>query len=296
MKDSIYKIFFFFPHNFHKSYGFLLLLMSIVGKTYAQTETDTHNLKIKDEVPCDSIRMETMPLMPDEHYNGGLAPNIQSLSLCSPLTNKELKINIPHDNFNTLIDDALQEMRDMRKDHFWKGRYTTLYGLSSTTRFKNMMENRSASFILNYKKDNIIIEGGFEANQYETNRITNQFGITGSITYTFTPHLSMTLFGSYYNTTPFATLAMHPYISSSTYGGYMTYKGEKGGLKLGARRYYDPFLRRWETEPILTPTIHFSNKSKMEIPLGGLLKTILEKAFIKGSKNNSPNIMPPLQP
>lgn len=292
MIDSISKIIFLFPHSFGRSYGVLSLLFALTGNGYAQTETDTHELNMKDDIPNDSIRMELMPLMPDESYNNGLAPNLRGLALSSSLTDIRMRTDIPHDNFNGLVDNAIREVRGMRIDHFWKGKNVTLYGLSSTSRSLNMMEKRSASFMLDYKRDNLLIQGGVVANQYEMNRLTNQFGMTGSVTYVFNPHLSMTLFGSYYNTTPFATLAMHPYVSTSDFGGFMTYKGTKGGLKLGARRYYDPFLRRWETEPIFTPTIHLNNKSDMEFPLGGLLKTVIEQVFMNGRRNDSPNIMP----
>ena len=69
---------------------------------------------------------------------------------------------------------------------------------------------------------------------------------------------------------------MSPYIKNSTYGGYADIRFSKTfGTNVGVRRYVNPMNGKWTTEPIVNPYIKIGD-SKLELPLGGLLKTLVE--------------------
>lgn len=124
--------------------------------------------------------------------------------------------------------------------------------------------------------------------------ITNQFGLSGILQYDFSPNWSAAVWGSYYNVNPYYSMAALPFIQTSSYGGFLQYKGDKAGIKLGAQSYYDAFLRQWRTEPIVTPSINISKKVKLEFPVGSLIQQSLERAILQ-SRGNGP-IIPPQRP
>ena len=72
------------------------------------------------------------------------------------------------------------------------------------------------------------------------------------------------------------------------------YEGEKMGVKLGARRYYDAFQKQWKMEPILTPPMKIGKKMYFELPVGPLVQRSMEK-LLKRQTNNSPVITPNLK-
>ena len=91
-------------------------------------------------------------------------------------------------------------------------------------------------------------------------------------------------------------MAAMPYIGSSAYGGYVSYMGETLGIDLGVERVYDPYLRRWTTVPIVTPAINFGRGVVVRLPVGWLVKDVLDRAVFGKQPPRNPTIMPDLPP
>lgn len=72
--------------------------------------------------------------------------------------------------------------------------------------------------------------------------------------------------------------------------------GETFGMDVGVERYYDSFAGRWVTSPIITPKIKFSEKFTLELPVGWLVKEVLDEAVFKNNKKQGPMIMPEFTP
>ena len=63
-------------------------------------------------------------------------------------------------------------------------------------------------------------------------------------------------------------------------------------MDLGVERYYDTFARRWVTSPIITPKIKFSEKFTLELPVGSLVKELIDNAVFNRKERSGPIIMP----
>ena len=169
-----------------------------------------------------------------------------------------------------------------------------IHVISSENTYVNLLKNKSAAIILNYQNDNFCIKTGVIANQYATRGITTQLGINGFLEYKISQHWSLAVYGTIYNCNPYFSMATFPFIETTSYGGWIKYEGEKMGVKLGARRYYDAFQKQWKMEPIITPSIKIGKKMYFELPVGPLVQRSMEK-LLKRQTNNSPVITPNLK-
>lgn len=169
-----------------------------------------------------------------------------------------------------------------------------IHVISSGNTYVNLLKNKSAAIILNYQNDNFCIKTGVIANQYATRGITTQLGINGFLEYKISRHWSLAVYGTIYDFNPYFSMATFPFIETTSYGGWIKYEGEKMGVKLGARRYYDAFQKQWKMEPIITPSIKIGKKMYFELPVGPLVQRSMEK-LLKRQTNNSPVITPNLK-
>ncbi|HCN53157.1 MAG TPA: hypothetical protein DIS88_04920 [Prevotella sp.] len=154
-----------------------------------------------------------------------------------------------------------------------------LEGASSYREMPNMLGIQSASLSASQEVGNLSIQAQVMGNRYMTTKMTNQFGAGLSLSYRFNDYISATAFGHYYSKNPFFYMATFPYVPTTNFGGFFTFDSGSVGMDLGVRHYYNPFIRRWDTAPIVTPKFHFSNKFTMEIPLGDALRSVLERAL-----------------
>lgn len=168
-----------------------------------------------------------------------------------------------------------------------------LSGYSAHTDYIGMMSVQSAALSLSKDYGNLSLDATLYANRYLTYGVSTQYGMSASATYRFSPYVSATVFGSYYNTNPYFSMAAFPYVATSRYGGFFTFHNNRMALDLGAERRYDPFARRWKTVPIITPSIKISKRVTIELPLGDATRKALERVFNKG-RHNGPIIMPEL--
>lgn len=147
-----------------------------------------------------------------------------------------------------------------------------------------LMDVQSVSGGVQYSLGALTVQGMLSANRYlYYGRVTSQYGVSGQIAYSFSPNLSLTVFGTYYNSNPFICMAAFPYVPTTSYGGYMTVGNRRFYMNLGVERRYNPFERKMETVPIVSPTFKISNKVTVELPLGDLIEHLVEELVMKNN-------------
>lgn len=171
----------------------------------------------------------------------------------------------------------------------WKG--LNFYGQSYRETFPAMLVRQGATVGVSRTWDKLSFSAFASANRYRTFHTATQFGLGGSLSYRFSPYVSATAFGSYYSVQPFLSMATFPYVNSSAYGGYFTLENERYGVDLGVQRRYDSYRQQWIVSPILTPKYHFSKKFTIEVPVGEMVRDVLEKLIFE-RHNSSATIMP----
>lgn len=118
------------------------------------------------------------------------------------------------------------------------------------------------------------------------------YTFSGSMTYHFNENISATVFGRYSTNNSYYSMASMPYLGSSGYGGFITFMGETVGMDIGVERYYDTFAARWVTSPIITPKVRVNDKFTLEVPVGPIVRDLLEDAIYGKRQRGGPIIMP----
>ena len=145
-----------------------------------------------------------------------------------------------------------------------------------------LMDVRSVSGGVQYSLGGMTVQGALAANRYlYQGRVFTQYGVSGQLSYSFNPNLALTVFGTYYNTNPFFSMAAFPFVPTTSYGGYMTVGSRSFYVNLGVERRFNAFEHKMETVPIITPAFKISNKVTIELPLGDLTKHLIEETLIK---------------
>ena len=108
------------------------------------------------------------------------------------------------------------------------------------------------------------------------NRLYNNFGVAGRVSYRLSDRFTLNAFGSYRQGNGlYHSMAAMPYVATSNYGATISMDiSDKFSMEMGAQRYYDPYSHKWITMPILIPQINI-NGSKFGIDVGGLLFQVL---------------------
>lgn len=145
-----------------------------------------------------------------------------------------------------------------------------------------LMDVQSVSGGVQYSLGGMTVQGALAANRYlYYGRVVTQYGVSGQLSYCFNPNLALTVFGTYYNTNPFLSMAAFPFVPTTSYGGYMTVGNRSFYVNLGVERRFNAFEHKMETVPIVTPAFKISNKVTIELPLGDLTKHLIEEILIK---------------
>lgn len=145
-----------------------------------------------------------------------------------------------------------------------------------------LMDVQSVSGGVQYSLGGMTVQGALAANRYlYQGRVFTQYGVSGQLSYSFNPNLALTVFGTYYNTNPFLSMAAFPFVPTTSYGGYMTVGSRSFYVNLGVERRFNAFEHKMETVPIVTPAFKISNNVTIELPLGDLTKHLIEETFIK---------------
>lgn len=145
-----------------------------------------------------------------------------------------------------------------------------------------LMDVQSVSGGVQYSLGGMTVQGALAANRYlYQGRVFTQYGVSGQLSYSFNPNLALTVFGTYYNTNPFFSMAAFPFVPTTSYGGYMTVGSRSFYVNLGVERRFNAFEHKMETVPIVTPAFKISNNVTIELPLGDLTKHLIEETLIK---------------
>ena len=177
----------------------------------------------------------------------------------------------------------------------WRG--GAVVGSSFRTTMPALMSRQNTSVGVVQTVDGLTVTADVSADRYLLWRGTRTyFGVSGSATYRFGDQWSATIFGRYTNNRSFYSMAAFPYMGTSGYGGFVTYTGDRFGVDLGVERYYDTFARRWVTSPIITPKVKVSEKFTIELPVGWMVKEMIDNAVHNNKRRGGPTIMPPSMP
>lgn len=115
----------------------------------------------------------------------------------------------------------------------WNMKGFTMNVRQTTNFYPFLMDARSASLNISYRKNDFLLQTNLMVNKYGLpSSLINQFGVNGSLTYFISPEFSFTMSGSFYSKNPYYSLATYPYISTNSYGGWFTYEKEKAGINL----------------------------------------------------------------
>lgn len=145
-----------------------------------------------------------------------------------------------------------------------------------------LMDVQLVSGGVQYSLGGMTVQGALAANRYlYQGRVFTQYGVSGQLSYSFNPNLALTVFGTYYNTNPFFSMAAFPFVPTTSYGGYMTVGSRSFYVNLGVERRFNAFEHKMETVPIVTPAFKISNNVTIELPLGDLTKHLIEETLIK---------------
>lgn len=143
------------------------------------------------------------------------------------------------------------------------------------------IESGSLGLMQNYGKFSLFLGG--VANKYGYyNSLHTQYGVTGSVSFIFSPKLSMTGFGTHYfgkpplmaNGMPMPP-AMIGYYGVSSFGGYVTYQfNETFGMEVGGQAVQQFGTHKYRFQPIVTPTVKIG-KVRLGFPVGEIMHGII---------------------
>ncbi|MDE5882995.1 MAG: hypothetical protein K2H60_14845 [Muribaculaceae bacterium] len=160
-----------------------------------------------------------------------------------------------------------------------------------TVEYPGLMKIDTGSIGVYQRLGNLSLYAGAMANKYGFFRgVHTQYGLNGSLSYSFSPRLSLTAFGTYYFGMP-PTLgnglpmppAMFGYYGVSRFGGYVSYDvSEHFGVDVGAQTVQQVGTQKYKPEPIVTPYVKVGNgktKVKIGLPVGQIVHGIIRSRY-----------------
>lgn len=162
-----------------------------------------------------------------------------------------------------------------------------LVGSGSHTTYPGMGNMATASVALTLPMgERMTVTAGATGSKYHfDSNVWNDYGVFANASFRLSERLSLNAFGQYYANQRFHSLASMPFLGSSTYGGTLGWKAsDHFSLDVGARRLYDPYTGRWQTLPVVQPTINLLG-APISFDAGPLLYQLLDGLFGKGKKS-----------
>ena len=159
------------------------------------------------------------------------------------------------------------------------GSHTTYLGMGNTA-------NASVAFTMPVG-ERFQVTAGLTGSKYHFDRTAwNDYGVFGNASFRLNDRLSLNAFGQYYFNQKFHSVAVMPFLGSSSYGGTLGWRASDNfSLDVGARRIYDPYTGRWLTMPIVQPTINLFG-APISFDAGPLIFQWLGNLLGKGKKSN----------
>ena len=162
--------------------------------------------------------------------------------------------------------------------NLWNGAAIGFYGM--TDQMPGLMTTERGMMTLHQHTGRWSFTASAVANKYWMpwqNTLSTQYGFGGTVGYALSNNVTLNAFGYYYANQMQVGPAMSPYVNNTTYGGYADIRFNKTfGTNVGVKRYLNAMTGKWTTEPIVNPYIKIGD-SKLEFPLGSLLKTLVER-------------------
>ena len=161
-----------------------------------------------------------------------------------------------------------------------------LTGAGSHTTYLGMGDMASASVAYTMPMgDRFQVTAGLTGSKYHFDRNAwNDYGVFGNASFRLNDRLSLNAFGQYYANQQFHSVAVMPFLGSSSYGGTLGWRASNNfALDLGARRIYDPYTGRWRTLPVVQPTFNLFG-APVSFDAGPLLLQVLD--YILGGDKN----------
>lgn len=117
--------------------------------------------------------------------------------------------------------------------------------------------------------------------------LTTQWGFGGALSYTFSPTVSLTLFGSYYTrTSGIPNPAIREVMPVGSFGGYIDWRfAGCWGVKVGATAQQSIFSGRHEVRPTVIPYFHLGPGADIGVDVGGILYELLRSNSHRGPVN-----------
>lgn len=170
----------------------------------------------------------------------------------------------------------------------WKNASIGVVG--STYHLPGLMDISSGSLTLRQDLGRWHFTASGMANKYLMpwqHSLSTQYGFGGTVGFDLSKNVTLYAFASYYANRMMVGPAMSPYVNTTTFGGYADVRFSSiFGANVGVRRYLNPMIGKWTTEPIINPYIKLGD-SKIELPLGGLLQKL-----VWGDRDNPMNFRP----
>ena len=279
------------------------LLICLGQAAYAQETVlrKQESFRQKDKVPTaekslPAPSLETKPGMRDLR----ISPEVKSQGLDTMLYGQigwgkeeqaELLLS-PYSASSMLVRNLPHQYDSSLSGIIAKNKFFSVYSQSRYEEYPNLLAVQAASLGLGRDFGSLHLRIDATATRYFAHHMATQYGLQGQLSYQFSNHLGATLFGQYYTSRPYFSLAALPFVSAPRYGGYMTWSAYEFAIDMGVQRYYDAFGHKWMMEPIVTPRFNIAKKVKVELPLGGLVRTMVEKVAM-GKHGRGAIILPP---
>ncbi len=167
----------------------------------------------------------------------------------------------------------------------WRGGEVVATG--GTVEYPGLMKIDTGSIGIHQQLGNFSLYAGGIANKYGYFRgVHTQYGLNGSLSYSISPRVALTAFGTYYfgmppvmaNGLPMPP-AMFGYYGVSRFGGYVSYDiNEHVGVDVGAQTVQQVGTQTYKPEPIVTPYVKVGKgkaKVKIGLPVGQILHRII---------------------
>lgn len=158
-----------------------------------------------------------------------------------------------------------------------------LTGAGAHTTYPGMGEVATASVAFSMPMgDRFQLTAGVTGSKYHFDRSAwNDYGIFGNASYRINDRLTLNAFGQYYINQRYHSVAVMPFLGSSSYGGTLGWRASDNfSLDVGARRLYDPYTGRWRTLPVVQPTINLLG-APISFDAGPLIYQLLDGLFGK---------------
>lgn len=249
-----------------------LLVAMFAMAAYAQTEITTI------PVEADSTGVEytpvTDPIIPDSMFVS--APRFPAIFY------PDTQYYKPYESATFQIR-SLSVIPGQSNLYRWSNGSITAAGAEMDMPGLMHIDNGAIGVAQNY--ENISLYLGAEANKYGFFQgVHTQYGLTGNISYYFSPHLSFTAYGTYYFGAPPVmncglpmSAGMVGYYQRSTFGGYMNYRiNDRFGILIGGQAVQRTGTNKYQFEPIVTPYFKVG-KVAIGLPVGQMLNGIIRE-------------------